>query len=136
MDSDLNELIGKSFTVVTPISIGNDSQSSPNLFNITGIGVGVPIIPIQAQQQQSGGRMNKPVWSILWKLLSIVDDQLAAQTMHVSKSNHVSKIIDKCVPILNQANSNDSISFSLLEEVILAHFLLLAIKSGAPHSRN
>jgi hypothetical protein len=133
LDSDLNELIGKAFTVVTPISIGNDSPS-PNLFNITGIGVGVPIIPIQAQQQQSGGRMNKPVWSVLWKLLSIVDDQLAAQTMHASKSNHVSKIIDKCVPILNQANSNDSIS--LLEEVISAHLLLLAIKSGAPHSRN
>lgn len=101
MDDDFDDLLAKAFEQ----NIGQydnellPATQSTNLFNITGIGVGLPIIPMQNQSIINCQNKGKPVWNIIWKILSILDDQISIQS---TKVNFASKIVDKSVPFFNQ----------------------------------
>ena len=101
MNSELNILLEKAFASSMQFQ-NNDIQNQMNLISITGgVGVGVPIIPLQSKQIQTAGcELIKPIWEIIWKILRKLDDKLAQTSQQ--KSSNAGKIIDKCVTMFNQ----------------------------------
>uniref|UniRef100_A0A183CH43 RICTOR_N domain-containing protein n=1 Tax=Globodera pallida TaxID=36090 RepID=A0A183CH43_GLOPA len=96
----LDDLLPKAF-VVTPSNLGQQTSHAPKMHksssatNITGVGVGIPIMaPIQIQHQNSAEGHNKqptaPQWPVVWHILHTVGNNLGG------------KSVDKCVPMLDQ----------------------------------
>lgn len=104
INSELNILLTKAFTLSVPLQNNEDPPTQANLFSITGgVGVGVPIIPMQSKQYQSSAECEpaKPIWNNIWIISKRLDDQLGQASQ--SKTN-IGKIIDKCVPMFNQVS--------------------------------
>uniref|UniRef100_A0A914HPB3 Rapamycin-insensitive companion of mTOR N-terminal domain-containing protein n=1 Tax=Globodera rostochiensis TaxID=31243 RepID=A0A914HPB3_GLORO len=96
----LDDLLPKAF-VITPSNLGQQTSHAPKMYksssatNITGVGVGVPILaPIQIQHKNSAEGHTKqptaPQWPVVWHILHTVGNNLGG------------KSVDKCVPMLDQ----------------------------------